>query len=325
LKKKQSSIETLNFSKKTLSYYKGLRNSKMKEKFISKNYKPESWTRILLASEIIQEYSEKGFTLTLRQLYYQFVARGKLENSERSYKNLGKLISNARLSGDLDWNAIEDRTRSIGRPSSWSSPRDILRAAYKGYRRDRWAGQKYSVEVWIEKEALSGVIAPVCQRWDLTSFACKGYVSQSVQWRAAKHFEDIDDDVTPVILHLGDHDPSGQDMTRDIEDRIRLLSNDREFILERIALNMDQIEELNPPPNPTKLSDSRAGAYIAKYGTSSWELDALPPDYIDNLIEKFALQYIDIDLREDVLQLEKDERQKIEDFAKTFSENGEDD
>lgn len=290
----------------------------MKEIFMDIRFNTASVHKIEQANEIIDEYSQKGFTLTLRQLYYQFVARAFIENSEKSYKNLGKLISNGRLAGEINWSAIEDRTRSIGRPFGWSSPKHILESAATEYHRDRWVGQEYRVEVWIEKEALAGVIEPVCRRWDLTSFSCRGYVSQSVQWQAAKHVED--EEAKTVILHLGDHDPSGIDMTRDIEDRLTLLSNGTPFILKRIALNMDQVEEFDPPPNPTKLSDSRAEGYVEKFGTSSWELDALQPEFIDKLIESEALKYIDVPMREAILAVEEVEREKIQVFADTWTD-----
>lgn len=297
----------------------------MNEKFIDKRFSAESLKRIEQANEIIGEYDRKGFTLTLRQLYYQFVARDMIPNTEKSYKNIGKVISNGRLAGLIDWYAIEDRTRSIGRPFGWSSPRSILQSAAKGYKRDRWIGQEYKVEVWIEKEALSGVIEPVCRRWDLTSFCCRGYVSQSVQWGAAKHIEKMAGNQIPVILHLGDHDPSGIDMSRDIQDRLKLLSYDSPFEFYRIALNMNQVEEFNPPPNPAKLSDSRAGDYIAKFGYSSWELDALQPEYIDKLIEEYALKFIDVDARQEILDTEDVERERIQEFADTWEDVGEDD
>ena len=96
-----------------------------------------------------------------------------------------------------------------------------------------------------------------------------------------------------LIIHLADHDPSGLDMTRDIGDRLRMFAGWKNHDIERIALNMSQIEEFTPPPNPTKLSDSRARAYIAEFGSNSWELDALEPRVIESLIERTLKQVID--------------------------------
>jgi hypothetical protein len=159
------------------------------------------------------------------------------------------------------------------------------------YRTDKWADQACHVEVWIEKEALTGVIAGICRELEVPYFACRGYVSQSEVWRAAKRFEKMDKPA--IVIHLGDHDPSGIDMTRDNLDRLELLSNYADVTVRRIALNMDQIDLYDPPPNPTKLTDSRAGSYLAQFGNSSWELDALEPTVIRDLIRENVLEFRD--------------------------------
>ena len=90
-----------------------------------------------------------------------------------------------------------------------------------------------------------------------------------------------------IILHLGDHDPSGMDMTRDIQDRMDLfVGQGRSIEVKRLALNMDQVEEHSPPPNPAKITDSRAQAYIEEYGDNSWELDALEPRVLVDLVDE---------------------------------------
>jgi hypothetical protein len=146
--------------------------------------------------------------------------------------------------------------------------------------------------VWIEKDALVGVIENVCTRMDVPFFSCRGYTSQSEMWVAAQRLcEWVDMGQQPVILHFGDHDPSGHDMSRDITDRLELFGVKPEF--KRIALNYDQIEQYNPPPNPAKITDSRAKSYIKTYGRNSWELDALEPQVIVDLIEEEISQYIE--------------------------------
>jgi len=257
----------------------------MREAFIEKRFGAASIGIIEKADAIIGEYQAQGFVLTLRQLYYQFVARGLLENSQKSYKRLGGIISDARLAGMLDWSAIEDRTRSIDKPSAWDSPAEIVEASASQYQEDLWAGQELRPEVWIEKEALAGVIVPACERWRVTSFACRGYASQSAQYEASKRFNSyFRVGQTPVILHLGDHDPSGIDMTRENAAKIELLCR-RTVEVRRLALNMDQVRRYNPPPNPAKMTDARFGGYAKKYGLKSWELDALEPTVIDRLID----------------------------------------
>lgn len=263
----------------------------MKQQFIYKNFRTKSRAIINKANEIIEEYSAQGYSLTLRQLYYQFVARDLIPNTERSYKNLGSIINDGRLAGYIDWAAIEDRTRNISAAPHWDSPADVIQAARDSYQIDMWADQPRRVEVWIEKNALTGVIHDTCRELHVPYFACIGYVSQSEQWRAFQR--SLDHPVT--ILHLGDHDPSGIDMTRDNDDRLNMVfGGDVEMI--RIALNMDQIEQYSPPPNPAKVKDSRFEQYLQDFGPDSWELDALEPAVINDLIRTHVDHIRDDDL-----------------------------
>lgn len=282
----------------------------MYETFIEKRFHPATQNIINKANIIIDDYQQQGYTLTLRQLYYQFVARDYLPNTQASYAKLSKIISDARLTGWIDWTAIEDRTRNVRSLPTWSSPREILDSAIYSYRTNKWGNQPYIIEVWIEKEALIGVIARICNEYEVSYFACRGYTSQSEQWRAAKRFENyIKNGQIPIVLHLGDHDPSGIDMTRDNKERLELLSR-YEVEVKRLALNYDQVETYNPPPNPAKLTDTRADSYISKFGNYSWELDALEPSIINDLIKKEIELY-----RDEILwqkALEKQERQREE-------------
>lgn len=283
----------------------------MRERFIDKNLRPDSLAIVEIANRIIAEYREQGYILTLRQLYYQFVARDLIQNSERSYKRLGSIISDGRLLGYIDWEAIEDRTRNLDTPAHWSSPRAIIKAAVQSYAIDKWEDQPCRVEVWIEKEALAGVIAGVCEELDIPHFSCRGYVSQSEQWRAGKRFEKyIAEDQKPIVLHLGDHDPSGIDMTRDNKDRLRMFAY-QGVEVRRLALNYDQVEQYGPPPNPAKLSDTRADDYINRFGYESWELDALEPSVITQLIRDAVADIVDPDLYQDRMDLEAEQTETL--------------
>ncbi|MDN3356037.1 hypothetical protein [Actinomadura sp. DC4] len=252
-----------------------------KIEYVPRTFSNGSLAIIRQAEEICEDYARQGYDLTLRQLYYQFVARDLLANKQTEYKRLGSIINDARLAGLLDWNYIVDRTRNLRGLSHWNSPDQIIRSSARGYLTDRWADQKHRVEVWIEKDALVGVISGVCNRHDY--FSCRGYTSQSELWSAAQRLRTYEDrGQKPIVIHLGDHDPSGIDMTRDIADRLALFDANVKVI--RIALNMDQVEEYTPPPNPAKLTDSRSTSYISRFGYSSWELDALDPATLDALI-----------------------------------------
>lgn len=211
--------------------------------YVKKNFQPATLAMIDQANVIIDEYMSDGYILTVRQLYYQFVARGLLANTVKHYKRLAGIISDARLAGLVDWKAIEDRTRNLKTPARWTDPGEIIRSCAKQFHLDMWQGQKYRPEVWIEKEALAGVFDRVCSEWDTPFFSCRGYVSQSEMWSQAKRLQKIvDAGQTPIMLHFGDHDPSGIDMTRDIVDRTDIFTRmmwDGSIGLERMALNRD--------------------------------------------------------------------------------------
>jgi len=265
-----------------------------KLKYIEKNFGAAARETISRANGIITEYAEQGFALTLRQLYYQFVARALIPNTFRSYKRLGTIVSDARLAGLIDWDSIQDRTRNLKRNSHWSSPGQIIRSAAHGYEIDKWADQEYRPEVWIEKDALVGVIEQVCIENDVPYFSCRGYNSQSEMWRASQRMlRSGDDGQQPIVFHLGDHDPSGKDMTRDIEDRLETFCGTGAIELQRLALNMPQVQEYDPPPNPAKVTDSRAADYIAAFGDESWELDALGPRVLADLIDTHVDEWRD--------------------------------
>lgn len=286
----------------------------------------ESLAVLQRANQICEEYAADGYDLTLRQLYYQFVARGWLPNQQRAYKRLGEIVNRGRMAGYLDWDHIVDRTRNLESDPHWETAGALLDSAARSFGQDLWADQDTRVEVWVEKEALAGVVERVARRWDCAYFSCRGYVSQSEQWAAGQRIGDyLIGGQNVVILHLGDHDPSGIDMTRDITDRIRtFLRGDRvraalddghdpdtehgmeiitesmmdsldRFEVRRIALNWDQVEEYEPPPNPAKLTDSRARGYVDEFGYESWELDALDPRTLDELINDHIDLIVDHD------------------------------
>lgn len=294
--------------------------------YVTRNFSDASLNLIQHANDIIEEYTAQGYELTLRQLYYQFVSRDLIPNTQKSYKNLGSVINDGRLAGYIDWLAIVDRTRNLQSNSHWESPSEIVETCVRSFQIDKWENQKIRPEVWIEKDALVGVIENVCSRNDVAYFSCRGYTSQSELWvagqRLLKYYKAGQ---TPCIIHLGDHDPSGIDMTRDILDRIRMFTNrtigsrggaslpDVEVF--RIALNMDQVRKYKPPPNPAKITDSRATKYIKKFGQSSWELDALEPKILDKLIETTIHSLRDERLWKRKLKEEKGHRATLQQVA----------
>lgn len=247
------------------------------------NFRQSSLDLISLINQVIDEYSAMGYELTLRQAYYQLVARGYIPNNERSYKNVGNLINDGRLAGLIDWHAITDRTRNLRANGHWDNPADVIASARYSYLLDKWEGQPNYVEVWVEKDALVDIVGQACNPIDTPYFSCRGYTSQSEMWSAAQRFKRQNREREGCfIIHLGDHDPSGIDMTRDIQERLWMFGADVE--VKRVALTMNQVQTYNPPPNPAKITDSRASKYIDEYGDESWELDALEPQMLNQLI-----------------------------------------
>ena len=351
----------------------------------------ESWKPALPAArtvlkviEICEEYAADGHSMTLRQVYYQMVARGHIPNNQRSYKNLGNLISRARLAGLLDWDHIVDRTRSLRTLSRWSSPSHAIKSIANQYHIDLHIDQPTRIEIWVEKEALAAVIQRTAERYDIPFFACKGYVSQSEMHSAAQRLRrHINAGQRTVILHLGDHDPSGIDMSRDIDDRLsdflhtdladehdlwnstpaapaaaaatgapaaasaagapaaasagtctradigRWFTRTHDRIgspgaggnrgipleVRRIALTMQQIDLYDPPPNPAKLTDSRSQEYVRNYGDESWELDALDPRTLDDLITTHVDELLDPDIFQAAQERKAIQRDTLLDLA----------
>lgn len=273
------------------------------------------------AQAIIADYQSQGYELTLRGLYYQMVSGGLILNNQKQYDRLGSIISTARMAGLIDWSAITDITRNVRTLSHWESPRAIMNTVVDAYHANaRWKNQPTRIEVFIEKDALVSTFLPACQELDVPLLSCRGYTSQSELWAAAQRIGGyIAGGQNVVVLHFGDHDPSGIDMTRDLEDRLKdflahdwtrayvkdLLSDssiDHDEIHERVskayateswhyqlevrrmALNWDQVQQYGPPPNFAKDKDSRFKDYEARYGDESWELDALRPQVLTALL-----------------------------------------
>lgn len=257
----------------------------MKIKYTPHRFGVEAKALIATVNEILEEYTEQGYDLTLRQVYYQLVSRDLIPNDQKQYKRLGDVISAARRAGLIDWEHIVDRTRSLKTLSSWDSPADIIAAVAEQFRIDPWEDQLYRVECYVEKDALVGILRVACEPLRVPYLACRGYGSDSEMWRAGRRLKQYVADQNVVILHLGDHDPSGIDMTRDIEAKLRLFAETDYIEVRRLALNMNQVHQYNPPPNFAKETDSRHKKYKELFGESSWELDALNPTVITALIQ----------------------------------------
>jgi hypothetical protein len=264
------------------------------------------------AQQFLADYEAGGYKASLRQLYYQFVANVRdFPNTEQSYKRLGGIINDAKLAGMIAFDSMEDRGRDCAVTYIQDDMGEVLNGIEHQFAEDYWADQHTYVEVWVEKDALSGVIERPCRKYRVSYMACKGYMSGSALWEAGNRFKEAANRGKDcVLIHLGDHDPSGIDMTRDNQSRLSMFVGEHVGI-RRIGLNMDQIRQYNPPPNPTKVTDSRAQDYIDRFGYTCWELDALSPSVISGLIEAEIEKYIDKSVWNETLARERENRAVI--------------
>lgn len=264
--------------------------------------------RLEEASAVIDHWSALGYRLTLRQLYYQLVSRGAIDNTVKEYKNLSVTMTNARMAGLIDWDHIEDRSRNALMPPHWAGTSHILRDSANSFRVDRWVGQRRHVEVWCEKDALTSVLEPVAHEYHVLLLPVRGYSSTTIAYEASLRFE-ASWPKEPVVFYLGDHDPSGVDMTRDLETRLSEMTGEGHVELRRLALNFGQVLDNNLPPNPTKSSDSRTAGYTETYGAECWELDALDPPALVSVVRDAIEAELDREMYE--ARVAKEERVKV--------------
>lgn len=309
---------------------------------------------------IIREYQNAGYVLTLRQLYYQLVSRDVIPNQSKEYDKLGVLLKEGRMGGIVDWNAIEDRLRKPSSPASWNTPADLLEAAAQQFQLPRMKGQETYIEVWVEKDALSGVLSRVTRPYHIPILVNRGYSSASAMHDSYVRFAEAligTEGAKKIrVLYLGDFDPSGVDMVRDVEQRIRefFLGKARAFdrwsvtvknrkrnlsrfpglwkkiCLEKlkvdfeiipIALTRAQIDQYEPPPNPAKQTDTRFAKYEHAHGDTSWEVDALPPEVLNQILTDSIEELIDREMYDKIMAEEETGRVQLMGLTRFLNNN----
>lgn len=257
-------------------------------------FRDEATKRIAQMNTILSQYKQR---VSVRQIYYRLVAAGLIPNTQKEYAAVQDLLTRARYAGLVDWDAIEDRNREPEERRDWPSPRDLVAEAAQSFRLDRWKGQPFYCEIWVEKAALAGVLWPIADDYHVTLMVNRGYSSASAMKESADRIRarclPRCPHERPVILYVGDHDPSGEDMVRDVRERLIEFGVPDWLDVRKVALTMAQVEEYNPPPNPAKMSDARAAAYVEKHGESSWEVDAIPPDALNVIVRRTINSYVD--------------------------------
>jgi hypothetical protein len=285
-----------------------------REKFSDKlHLNKKNQKQLEIINYIIEEYAKEGYRLTLRQLYYQLVSRDIIANQLKEYSKLSGLLVKGRMAGMVDWDAIEDRIRVPYIPYSVDGIEDAIQDTIEQYRLDRQDNQKVYIEMWVEKDALSGVLKRITSHYHIKLMVNRGYSSCTAMHDAYKRFQEQEESGKKIVLlYLGDHDPSGLDMDRDIKERLEEFGVDVE--VRRIGLTSEQIKKYNPPTNPAKFKDPRSKDYIEKFGKSSWEVDALNPKILHELVKENVEELIDMEKFEEKIEQEEKDKEKLEEF-----------
>ena len=250
---------------------------------------------------------------TLRQTYYQLVAKHIIDNNKNEYQKLSNALVWARQQELIPWEWIEDRTRQPREVNMWSDLNDFFKTVKSAYRKDVWASQENYIVVWVEKDALSGIFQRIVNAYGVTLIVGRGYNSWSIKKELADIFRASRK--KPIVLYFGDFDPSGEDIYRDIEESFRFFQISLNKI-EKVSLTKEDIEKYNLPPDFAKKSDTRFKKFIAKNGDIAVELDALPADVLREKIKSCIEKYLNMEKFKIVLGEQSQEQYEIEEFLK---------
>lgn len=243
--------------------------------------------------------------MTVRQVFYQASVRGIVEKSEAGYTKVQTDLVHLRRCGAMDYGWLADNTRWERRPRTFNGIHQALDDTARLYRKALWTDADSYVEVWLEKDALSGVVYPITSLYDVPLMVARGYASLSFLHSAAEYINDLD--VPTYIYHFGDFDPSGVNAGEKIEQTLKEMAPDAEIHFERVAVTHEQIEEYQLPTRPTKKSDSRS----KNFGDVSVELDAIPPDHLRDLVQMVIEEHLPADQLKILKIAEESERVQI--------------
>jgi hypothetical protein len=243
--------------------------------------------------------------MTVRQVFYQATVRGLVEKTEGGYDKVQSDLTLLRRSGELPYGWLADNTRWQRKPQTFNSVEDALNETARLYRKALWADADSYVEIWLEKDALAGVVLPVTALFDVPLMVARGYASLSFLHSAAEYIDELT--IPTYIYHLGDFDPSGVNAGEKIEETLREMAPDAEIIFERIAVLPGQIEAWNLPTRPTKTTDSRS----KNFGADSVELDAIAPDDLRQIVQDAIETHLPEDQFEVLKAAEESERRLI--------------
>jgi hypothetical protein len=255
--------------------------------------------------------------MTVRQVFYQLVTRGVIAKSEQEYKHtVIRLLVDMRRDGTIPYAWIADATRWQRKPRTYDSLADMMRETARLYRRNLWTDAAEYVEVWLEKEALAGVLYDVTAQWDVPLMVTRGYPSDSFVHAAAEQMRD--QDRPTVIYYFGDHDPSGRDIERSTREKLEEFSDGADLTFTRLAITEDQVTAWALPTRPTKPTDSRSRGFAGE----SVEVDAIPPRELRALAEEAITAHLDPGEMKRLQTIEREERATLERYAKRLDRRG---
>ena len=258
--------------------------------------------------EVAQAVLAEHHPMTVRQVYYQLVSRQVIENNRGQYQEVSNALVDARKDGLIPWDWIEDRLRRPREVAMWDDVADFADTARRAYRRNVWATQDRLVEVWLEKDALSGIFEDILNGYGVTLNVGRGYDGWDSIHNAAQRYQDWGGKVT--ILYFGDFDPSGRDMVRSLIERVGFFETCPEMTI--CAILREDIERFNLPPDFAKVTDTRRTAFVEKHGDIAVELDALPMGELQRRIRAEVEKRLDLDALRRTRELERSDRKRIE-------------
>ena len=269
----------------------------------------------LKLKQVQEIFSGYSMPITLRQLYYQMVARQYIPNNQKTYHSLSRLCVIARDEGSLQESSFADRLRIIDKPSSWDDLKSFLETVKSSYRKNNWDMQDNYIEIWLEKDALRSVISPITHRYNVTLLIVRGQLSRTAVYEAHKRFLSASEQGKfSHLFYFGDFDPSGIGIYNSLKNRTKKFGNGilvEDIKFERIALSEKQIEDYNLPYIKAKKDDPNYKKFIAKYSDKAVELDALPPNILMELVENVITKHIDTKKWEHAINIEQQEQDEI--------------
>lgn len=256
--------------------------------------------------ETAREVLAAHHPMTVRQVFYQLVSRQVIENTRSQYQAVSNLLVEARKDGSIPWDWIEDRLRRPRYVPMWDGLADFAATACTAYRRDVWAEQPGYLEVWLEKDALSGIFRDALRPYGVTLNVARGYDGWDSIHSAAGRYGD---GAGVTVFYFGDFDPSGEDMVRSLRERLAFFECVPEVV--KCALTRADITRYNLPPDFTKKTDTRAAGFIARHGDVSVELDALPVDVLRQRVLEAVAARMDLKALERTRREESRERERL--------------